>query len=363
MVVSPSGLSNPFRGLLKLGHLERRGHMGLWRDYYCELSPYEFRLYLNAEERTCCDNCSLLRCEDVRITSSDGRFELTFSGKRFPLRAANRDEAEDWVDRINEAVKKCRPALRHAAGDQWEVLQPSSNGVDEHALSPPSSASSSPERRSSSSDASGGQDAAPPLQKFDWTRTTDLETDAVKEAVLYLSTDSEARTWMPLVFSLSLEALKGFRVQAEKKLLWLTHPIEEIRDVVPDVSQGGADFFKVLTIKETLKFRAENPLEARSWRDLIRRALDSYLESGEDELPDEPAPVLNAGVTGNLHRLVQHRLKEDGVLLVHLYMVPSERGLDTQKFKCAGLCRPQYLSSVQFYASVDVAMFLVFTGF
>uniref|UniRef100_A0A1A8DYD8 Pleckstrin homology domain containing, family M (With RUN domain) member 1 n=1 Tax=Nothobranchius kadleci TaxID=1051664 RepID=A0A1A8DYD8_NOTKA len=327
------GLSNPFRGLLKLGHLERRSAMAIWRDYYCELSPFEFRLYLNAEERTCCDNCSLLRCEDVRI-SSEGRFELIFSGKRLYLRAANRDEAEDWVDRIVEAVNKCRPVAH--ADEQWEVLQSlRENGVDERALSSPSSASSSPERHFSSSDTNGRQQAASP-QEFIWTRTTELETDALKEAVLYFSTDSEARTWRPLVFSLSLEALKSFRVQEGKKLLWLTHPIEEIRDVVPDVSQGGAAFFKVLTVKESLRLRAENSEEARSWRDLIRGALDSYLESGEDGHPEEPAPVWSTGVTGNLHRLVQHRLKEDGAFLVHLYTVPSEKGLDTQNFKCAG---------------------------
>ncbi|XP_017295031.1 pleckstrin homology domain-containing family M member 1 [Kryptolebias marmoratus] len=328
------GLSNPFRGLLRLGHLERRGPVGIWRDYYCELSPFEFRLYLNAEERTCCDNCSLLRCDDVRLASPEGRFELSFSGKRLYLRAANRDEAEDWADRVIEAVNKCRPATR--PDEQWEVLRPSGNGVDERTLSPPSSASSSPERRLSSSETSGGQDGTPPPQEFDWTRTTDLETDAIKEAVLYSSTDPEARTWTPLVFSLSLEALRGFRVEEGKKFLRLTHPIEEIRDVVPDVSQGGADFFKVLTVKETLRFRAESAEEARSWRALIRGALDSYLESGEDELSEESAPVSSAGATGNLHRLVQHRLKEDGVLLVHLSTVPSERGLDTQNFKCAG---------------------------
>lgn len=351
MFLSPSGLSNPFRGLLKLGHLERRSQMGIWRDYYCELSPFEFRLYMNAEERTCCDNCSLLRCEDVRIPSADGRFELVFSGKRLYLRAAKLDEAEDWTDRIIEAVNKCRPATR--AEEHWEVLQPSSNGADERMLSSPSSASSSPERRLSSSDMNGGRDLTPPLQEFGWTRTTDPETDAVKEAVLYSSTDPEAKTWTPLVFSLSLEALKGFRVQEGKKLLRISHRIEEIRDVVPDVSQGGPDFFKVLTVKQTLRFRAENSKEARSWRDLIRGALDSYLESGEDELSEDCSPVSNPSVTGNLHRLVQHRLKEDGVLLVHLYTVPSERGLDTQNFKCAGLFQPHHLSSLQFDALLE----------
>ncbi|MEQ2283711.1 hypothetical protein AMECASPLE_014388, partial [Ameca splendens] len=326
------GLSNPFRGLLKLGHLERRGAMGLWRDYYCELSPFEFRLYLNAEDRECCDNCSLLRCEDISITSSDCRFELAFPGKRLYLRAANQDEAEDWVDRIVEAVNKCRPAPHD--DEHWEVLQPSGeNRVDERTVSCPSSAHSSPERHLSSSDSS---ETAPPLQEFDWTRTADLETDALKEAVLYLSTDSEARMWAPLVFSLSLEALKGFRVQEERKVLWLNHPVAEIRDVVPDVSLGGPAVFKVLTVRDTLRFRAENPEEARSWRALIRGALDSYLESGEDGIAEEPVPVRSIAVNSNLHRLVQHRLKENGPLLGHLYTVPSEKGLDTQGFKCTG---------------------------
>lgn len=322
------GLFNPFRGLLKLGHLERRGSMGMWRDNYCELSPYEFRLYLNAEERTCSDNCSLLRCEEARIASPEGRFEVAFPGKRLYLRAANRDEAEDWVDRIVEAVKKCRPASR--ADDQWEVLVPTTeNGVD--ALSP-TSTPSSPERTSLASDTgTGGGQEAPPLQEFDWTRTADIETDAIKETVLYFSNDPEARTWSPLVFSLSLEALKGFRVQEGRKLLRQTHQIEEIRDVVPDVSLGGPAFFKLLTVRDTLRLRAENPEEARSWRVLIRGALDSYLESGEDGGSVEPAVG-----TGNLHRLVQHRLKEDGALLVNLCTVPSEKGLDTQSFKCAG---------------------------
>lgn len=327
------GLSNPFRGLLKLGHLERRGGMGIWRDYYCELSPFEFRMYLNAEDRECFDNCSLLRCEDIRITSSEGRFDLSFPGKRLYLRAANQDEAEDWVDRIFEAVNKCRPTPHD--DEHWEVLQGSGeNGVDERSVSSASSALSSPERRLSPSDLS---ETAPPVQEFDWTRTTDLETDALKEAVLYLSTDSEARTWAPLVVSLSLEALKGFRVQEERKVLWLNNPIAEIRDIVPDVSLGGPAFFKVLTVRETLRFRAENPEEARSWRVLIRGALDSYLESGDDVISEEPPPVWSTGVNGNLHRLVQHKLKENGQLLGHLYTVPSEKGLDAQSFKCSGL--------------------------
>ncbi|XP_014915492.1 pleckstrin homology domain-containing family M member 1 [Poecilia latipinna] len=330
------GLSNPFRGLLKLGHLERRGAVGIWRDYYCELSPFEFRMYLNAEDRECFDNCSLLRCEDIRIPSSDGRFELAFPGKRLYLRAANQDEAEDWVERICEAVNKCRPTPHN--DEHWEVLQGSGeNGVDERSVSSASSALSSPERRMSSSDSS---ETAPPVQEFDWTRTTDLETDALKESVLYLSTDSEARTWAPLVVSLSLEALKGFRVHEERKVLRLSNPIVEIRDVVPDVSLGGPAFFKVLTVRETLRFRAENPEEARSWRVLIRGALDSYLESGEDVISEEPPPVWSTGVNGKLHRLVQHRLKESGQLLVHLYTVPSEKGLDAQSFKCSG-CHQQ----------------------
>lgn len=310
--------------------------MGIWRDHYCELSPFEFRLYVNAEERTCCENCSLVRCEDVRHTSTEGRFDVVFPGKRLQLRAANRDEAEDWVDRIVEAANKCRPASR--VDDQWEVLQPTAeNGVDDRTVSSASSAPSSPERGVSDLGTGGGHETLPPPQEFNWTRTVHVETDAIKEAVLYLSTDPEARTWVPVVFSLSLEALKGFRVQDERKQLRLNHSIEEIRDVVPDVSVGGPAFFKLLTVKDTLRLRAENADEAKLWRSLIRGALDSYLESGEDGGVEEaPVSLRLHGVSGNLHRLVQHRLKEDGTLLVHLCTVPSEKGLDTQSFKCAG---------------------------
>lgn len=322
-----AGLSNPFRGLLKLGHLERRNAMGRWRDYYCELSPFEFRLYLNAEERTCAENCSLVRCEDARHTSPDGRFDLVFPGKRLCLRAANRDEAEDWLERIQEAVYKCRPGP--PMDEQWEVLQ----------FPAKASVPSSPELGGSSSDSgiSDGQEPPPP-KVFDWTRCCDLESDAIKESVLYLSTDTDARQWSPLIFSLSLEALKGFMVQDKRKVVRVNHPIQDIRDVVPDVSQGGAEFFKVLTVRDTLRFRAESPKEAHCWRDLIRRALDSYLESGEEGEMEEPI-LSPSGIDGNLHRLVQHRLKEDGMLLTHLCTVPAEKGLDSQSFKCAGCPR------------------------
>ncbi|KAM8888731.1 pleckstrin homology domain-containing family M member 1 [Synchiropus picturatus] len=327
------GLSNPFRGLLKLGHLERRGAMGMWRDVYCELSPFEFRVYLNAEERTCCDNCYLVRCEDVRLSSSDGRFELLFPGKRLSLRAANLGEAEDWVDRIVEAIGKCRPMSQ--VDEQWEVLHVSQeNDVEEHIVSSSSSAACSPEKNPSDTKI---LDRTPPhTQEFEWTRTVDPEADAIKESVLYISTDMEARTWVRFVFSLSLETLKGFRVQEGKKLLRLTHPIEEVRDVVPDVALGGADFFKILTVRETLRLKAENPEEARSWRVLIRGALDSYLECGVDDVGSEEQVPVGNGLSGNLYRLVQHRLKENGALLAHLCTVPSEKGLDSQNFKCAG---------------------------
>lgn len=323
------GLANPFRGLLKLGHLERRSAVGLWRDYYCELSPFEFRLYLDAEERSCYDNCSLVRCEGARITSPDGRFDLVFPGKRLSLRAANRDEAEDWIDRIVEAIHKCRPAFR--IDDQWEVLQPCSEAGAE--ASPPVSASSGPEQIPAPVLGTCGGQEKPPPAEYRWTRTADVETDAIKEGVLYLSTDPEARTWVPLVFSLSLEAVKGFQVEEGKKMLRRTLPVQEVRDVVPDVSLGGPEFFKLLTLRETLRLRAENGEEARSWRALIRGALDSYLESGEDSAP---AAGMGWSGSGNLQRLVQHRLKEDGALCVHLCTVPSERGLDAQNFKCAG---------------------------
>jgi hypothetical protein len=111
------------------------------------------------------------------------------------------------------------------------------------------------------------------------------------EAVLYSHSSrgpgARGGAWEPLVFSLSLERLRGFGVPEEgrKGGVRVSLPVEEIRDVVPDVSLGGPEFFKLLTSSgEMLRLRAQTAEEARSWRVLIRGALDSYLESGEEFL-------------------------------------------------------------------------------
>ncbi|KAI5609748.1 pleckstrin-likey domain-containing family M member 1 isoform 1 [Silurus asotus] len=296
------GLSNPFRGLLKLGQLERRGPMGLWRTCYCELSPFELRLYSDDEERNICENRSLLRCEDVHL-GSEGRFHLEFSGKRLQLRASCTAEAEDWVDRIFEAVSN----VRHQPQDDWDDLSP----VVMPVAVPPEPAN---------------------LPETDWSRPCEPEPDAIKEAVVLLSW--EAQGWRLMVLSLSLEALQGFSVQNDCKTRLFTYAIDAVRDVVPAVALGGPAFFKILTAKETLTAKAENGEEARIWRSLIRKTLDSYLDE-ENETGGEMSS-LNGG---NVHRLVHHRLKGDAVLLPYLTVVPKEKGLNSQNFKCAGCFR------------------------
>lgn len=87
----------------------------------------------------------------------------------------------------------------------------------------------------------------------------------------------------------------------------------------------------MLTANETLTVQAESGEEAGAWRSLIRRALDSYLE--ENETGGEITSLSG----GNIHRLVQHRLKGDAVLLPHLTTVPKAKGLNAQNFKCAGM--------------------------
>uniref|UniRef100_A0A8C2L5P4 Pleckstrin homology domain containing, family M (with RUN domain) member 1 n=1 Tax=Cyprinus carpio TaxID=7962 RepID=A0A8C2L5P4_CYPCA len=298
-----NGLPNPFRGLLKLGQLERRSAVGMWRNYYCELSPFELRLYINAEERICHENLSLLRCEDVHLSSSnEGRFRVSFPSKRIYLRAPSRGEAEDWVDRIVEAISKLRPTMRD---EQWEVLHTSSD------QDVPSPTPSSPD---------------PP--QLDWTRHKDPEPDAIKEAVVYQNL--EEKGWRSVLLSLSLEALRGYRVQGDCKMPLFSYSIGSIRDVVPDVSLGSPAFFKVLTAQDTLTLRAESGEAARGWRSLIRGALDSYLDTEDD------GALQGVSAVGSVLKLVQHRLKGDGVLLSHLSTVPNERGLDAQNYKCAG---------------------------
>lgn len=308
------GLSNPFRGLLKLGTLERRGAMGIWKEFFCELSPLELRLFVDYEKRVCVENCSLLRCESLGRAHSDGRFELVFSNKRLYLRASSWDEAEDWLDRLHEALKKYR--LQQDEG--WETLE-------------------CPEATEDSEDFFGGR---PPgdLPSFsvysrtdptelDWSCALKPELDAVKESVLYLEVE---KAWVPLVFSLSLEALKCFKAKNDKKILNNSFGIETIQDILPDVSLGGPAFFKIITSKAVLKLRAENAEEATDWRDLVRRVLMSYLEMAEEAL------TLGGNLDGNSQAILKNTVKENGYLLQYLVAIPMEKGLDCQSFICAG---------------------------
>ncbi|XP_069733217.1 pleckstrin homology domain-containing family M member 1 [Phaenicophaeus curvirostris] len=308
------GLSNPFRGLLKLGTLERRGVMGIWKEFSCELSPLELRLFLDHEDRICVESYSLLRCESLALTHSDGRFELVFLGKKLYLRAPSRDEAEDWLDRIREALHKCRPQLEEE--EEWETLEYPEGGGEGQPIQSDSSALL--------------QYNDMPGNSFDWTLAHEPELDAIKEAVLYMDMD---KTWVPFIFSLSLETLKCFKVRNNDKILSNSYGIETIQDILPDTSLGGPAFFKVITSKAVLKLQAENADEAASWRELVREVLMSYLESAEEAL------TLGGSLDGHSQVVLKNIVKENGFLLQYLVAIPVEKGLDSQSYICAGCSR------------------------
>ncbi|KFW62940.1 Pleckstrin homology domain-containing family M member 1, partial [Pygoscelis adeliae] len=307
------GLSNPFRGLLKLGSLERRGAMGIWKEFSCELSPLELQLFLDHEDRICVESYSLLRCESLALTHSDGRFELVFLGKKLYLRAPSRDEAEDWLDRIREALQKCRPQLEE---EEWESLEYPEDGGEGQPIQSDSAALL--------------QYSDVPGNSFDWTPAHEPELDAIKEAVLYVDVD---KTWVPFIFSLSLETLKCFKVRNNDKILSNSYGIETIQDILPDTSLGGPAFFKVITSKAVLKLQAENAEEAASWRELVRGVLMSYLESAEEAL------TLGGSLDGHSQVILKNIVKENSFLLQYLVAIPMEKGLDSQSFICAGCSR------------------------
>uniref|UniRef100_A0A8C5UFT3 Pleckstrin homology and RUN domain containing M1 n=1 Tax=Malurus cyaneus samueli TaxID=2593467 RepID=A0A8C5UFT3_9PASS len=304
------GLSNPFRGLLKLGSLERRGAMGIWKEFSCELSPLELRLFLEHEERICVESYSLLRCESLALTHSDGRFELVFLGKKLSLRAPSRDEAEDWLDRIREALRECRPQLDE---EDWETLEYTEDGGETQPVL-----------------SSAVQYSDTPGNSLDWTPAPEPELDAIKEAVLYMDVD---KTWVPFVFSLSLETLKCFKIRNSDKILSNSYGIETIQDILPDTSLGGPSFFKVITSKAVLKLQAQSAEEAASWRELVREVLMSYLESAEEAL------TLGGSLDGHSQVVLKNIVKENGFLLQYLVAIPIEKGLDSQSFICAGCSR------------------------
>ncbi|XP_004597329.2 pleckstrin homology domain-containing family M member 1 [Ochotona princeps] len=311
------GLSNPFRGLMKLGTVERRGAMGMWKELFCELSPLELRLYLSDEERTCVESCSLLRCESVGPAHSDGRFELVFSGKKLVLRASSQDEAEDWLDRVQEALQKVRPQQE----DEWVNIQYPDQPED----TPESPEGGHPSHSDLLSESSALQDT-----HLDWASAQVPEPDAIKESLLYLYTD---RTWVPYIFSLSLESLKCFRVKNEEKMLSDSHGVETIRDVLPDTSLGGPAFFKIITAKAVLKLQAGNAEEATLWRNLVRKVLASYLETAEE------AVTLGGSLDENCQEVLKFATREHGFLLQYLVAIPTEKGLGSQGCFCAGCSR------------------------
>lgn len=311
------GLSNPFRGLVKLGTLERRGAMGIWKELFCELSPLEFRLYLSHEERSCVENCSLLRCEYVGPAHGDGRFELVFSGKKLTLRAPSKDEAEDWLDRVREALQKCRPQQE----DEWVNVQ----YPDQPDASPEAPPASPPSHSDLLSEPETLQ--PPPL---DWSLAQVPEQDAIKESLLYLYTD---KAWLPYIFSLSVESLKCFRVRNNEKMLSDSHGVETIRDILPDASLGGPAFFKIITAKAVLKLQARSPEEAALWRDLVRKVLASYLETAEE------AVTLGGSLDEHCQEVLKFATREHGFLLQYLVAIPTEKGLDSQGCFCAGCSR------------------------
>lgn len=282
--------------------------MGIWKELFCELSPLELRLYLRGEERTCVDTCSLLRCESVGPAHSDGRFELVFSGRKLALRASSRDEAEDWLDRVREALHKCRPQQE----EEWVSLphpEPPGDppeGPPEGGASPhPDPAEPEPRR------------GAP----LDWSSAHVPEPDAIKESILYLLTD---RAWAPCILSLSLEALRCFRLKNDEKMLSDSHGVETIRDILPDTSLGGPSFFKIITAKAVLKLQARSAEDAALWRDLVRKVLASYLEAAEE------AVTLGGSLDENCQEVLRLATGEHGFLLQYLVAIPTEKGLDSQ---------------------------------
>nr|DBA27433.1 TPA: hypothetical protein GDO54_007927 [Pyxicephalus adspersus] len=297
-----SGIPNPFRGLLMLGSLERKNTLGLYKSYYCELTPYEFRLQPEGDEQSCAETCSLLRCESVGPAHTDGRFDLQFHNKRLYLRAASRDEAQDWVDRITEAIQKFRPNK----DDTWEILKvpDSPRSLQDFKIRSPC------------------KDPESPGVVLDWSCLLEVEPDALKESVLYMRIQKK---WTRFVFSLSDRALKCFLPRDSEKSLYSVYSIETVKDILPDSSLGSPSCFRLVTTKGSLQLQAESAKEAKAWRELVRAA---YLESEDDP---NFLPIGNFQIKSHI---------KDHLLFQYLLHIPTERGLDLQNFKCAG-CHKQ----------------------
>ena len=237
-------------------------------------------------------------------------FEVTFSGgARLHLRAPSEEQADDWLERLGEALAGQRsvPELGEAhAVEQWPQ-QPTS---------------------------------------IDWP--PEAFSEALVHGVLQRMTASGV--WRTFYFCLTPTVLENYTLAGVGGPPLCSYAITDLRAVLPDINQHPLGCFNVELTHDTLYLRAARQHEAEHWMDTMRTLLHER-SPPEPELPlglvnGESGGVDRAGDETTCHHVVschgQYRTCKivsaasvTTTFLSLLLLLPQEKGLDAQGYKCA----------------------------
>uniref|UniRef100_S4RKA1 Pleckstrin homology domain containing, family M (with RUN domain) member 1 n=1 Tax=Petromyzon marinus TaxID=7757 RepID=S4RKA1_PETMA len=300
---------NPFQNILKMGNLEKRtGTILLWKEYHCVLAPMSLQLFNPGSEyiqiiHTCNSGLSLLGTCNV---GGGNRccLELTYSGTRIHLRAPSEEQADDWVERLQEAIT----AMQFLPADDNDTTI---QGPQNHCTS-------------------GPPHPEPTVDESCLVQPL-LHGVLKVQQIQQEETAGTAQAWKSFYFTLDKDTLCRYAMSDRNGAPVRTHGTRELRDV--ERKRGAPRRFSIVLGGDTLHLRAVSEMEARLWVHMLRRVQGQQTGSGEHGCK---SPERAWGRNGEG--------EEEGATITSSFLnllteLPAEKGLDAQNCKCAGCGR------------------------
>ncbi|CAM9363417.1 unnamed protein product [Lampetra planeri] len=309
-----TGVYNPFQNILKMGNLEKRtGTILLWKEYHCVLAPMSLQLFNPGSEVhgkpkevymvAHCQASSPL----ARVKVGGGNrccLELTYSGTRIHLRAPSEEQADDWVERLQEAIT----AMQFLPADDNDTTI---QGPQNHCTS-------------------GPPHPEPTVDESCLVQPL-LHGVLKVQQIQQEETAGTGHAWKSFYFTLDKDTLCRYAMSDRNGAPVRTHGTRELRDV--ERKRGAPRRFSIVLGSDTLHLRAVSEMEARLWVYTLRRVQGQQTGSGEH---GSKSPERAWGRNGEG--------EEEGTTITSSFLnllteLPAEKGLDAQNCKCAGCGR------------------------
>ncbi|XP_032815606.2 pleckstrin homology domain-containing family M member 1-like [Petromyzon marinus] len=312
-----TGVYNPFQNILKMGNLEKRtGTILLWKEYHCVLAPMSLQLFNPGSEvhGKPKEVYMVAHCQGVIRGGSSNLFqvgggnrcclELTYSGTRIHLRAPSEEQADDWVERLQEAIT----AMQFLPADDNDTTI---QGPQNHCTS-------------------GPPHPEPTVDESCLVQPL-LHGVLKVQQIQQEETAGTAQAWKSFYFTLDKDTLCRYAMSDRNGAPVRTHGTRELRDV--ERKRGAPRRFSIVLGGDTLHLRAVSEMEARLWVHMLRRVQGQQTGSGEHGCK---SPERAWGRNGEG--------EEEGATITSSFLnllteLPAEKGLDAQNCKCAGCGR------------------------